>query len=155
MLDERRGAVLSSNYEYPGRYSRWDIAFVDPPVALTARGRSMTIEALNARAHSPPAFDAAVRAGDDLVSVETTDRAIALTVKAPAGRFAEEERSRQPSVFSVIRRIVAHFATDETATSASGARSATISPSSSSRCASAWNGRRASATSCSTSPTRC
>jgi anthranilate synthase len=22
-LDERRGAVFSSNYEYPGRYTRW------------------------------------------------------------------------------------------------------------------------------------
>lgn len=23
-LDSRRGAVFSSNYEYPGRYTRWD-----------------------------------------------------------------------------------------------------------------------------------
>ncbi|BBE72021.1 anthranilate synthase component I [Oharaeibacter diazotrophicus] len=114
MLDERRGAVLSSNYEYPGRYSRWDIAFVDPPVALTARGRDLVIEALNARGRVLlPAFDAAVRAGDDLAAVETTASAIRMTVKTPAGRFAEEERSRQPSVFSVIRRIVAHFRTDE------------------------------------------
>ena len=30
-LDERRGAVFSSNYEYPGRYTRWDTAIVDPP----------------------------------------------------------------------------------------------------------------------------
>ncbi len=29
-LDERRGAVFSSNYEYPGRYTRWDTAVVDP-----------------------------------------------------------------------------------------------------------------------------
>lgn len=114
MLDERRGAVLSSNYEYPGRYSRWDIAFVDPPVALTARGRDLTIEALNARGRVLlPAFEAAVRAGDDLAAVEATDRAIRMTVRPPAGPFAEEERSRQPSVFSVIRRIVAHFRTDE------------------------------------------
>ncbi len=31
-LDERRGAVFSSNYEYPGRYTRWDTAVVDPPL---------------------------------------------------------------------------------------------------------------------------
>ncbi len=29
-LDTRRGAVFSSNYEYPGRYTRWDTAIIDP-----------------------------------------------------------------------------------------------------------------------------
>lgn len=48
-LDERRGAVFSSNYEYPGRYTRWDTAIIDPPVAITSNGRHMTIEALNKR----------------------------------------------------------------------------------------------------------
>ncbi len=31
-VNNRRGAVLSSNYEYPGRYTRWDTAIVDPPL---------------------------------------------------------------------------------------------------------------------------
>ena len=30
-LNSRRGAVFSSNYEYPGRYTRWDTATIDPP----------------------------------------------------------------------------------------------------------------------------
>jgi anthranilate synthase len=34
-LDEHRGAVFSSNYEYPGRYTRWDTAIVDPPLGLS------------------------------------------------------------------------------------------------------------------------
>ena len=29
-LDTRRGAVLSSNFEFPNRYTRWDFGFVDP-----------------------------------------------------------------------------------------------------------------------------
>lgn len=29
-LDSRRGALLTSSFEYPGRYTRWDIGFVDP-----------------------------------------------------------------------------------------------------------------------------
>ena len=37
-LDQRRGALLTSSYEYPGRYTRWDLGFIDPPVVLTARG---------------------------------------------------------------------------------------------------------------------
>ncbi len=36
-LDTRRGAVFSSNYEYPGRYTRWDTAIVDPPLVVTPR----------------------------------------------------------------------------------------------------------------------
>ena len=48
-LNTRRGAVFSSNYEYPGRYTRWDTAIANPPVVITARGRDMVIEALNER----------------------------------------------------------------------------------------------------------
>ena len=48
-LDQRRGALLTSSYEYPGRYTRWDLGFIDPPVVLTARGRRFRAEALNAR----------------------------------------------------------------------------------------------------------
>src|SRR5690606_7999935 len=48
-LDSRRGCVFSSNYEYPGRYTRWDTAIIDPPLVVSARGRAMKIEALNKR----------------------------------------------------------------------------------------------------------
>ena len=48
-LNSRRGAVFSSNYEYPGRYTRWDTAIIDPPLVISARGRAMRIEALNSR----------------------------------------------------------------------------------------------------------
>ncbi len=55
-LNERRGAVFSSNYEYPGRYTRWDTAIIDPPIMVTARGRDMEIEALNGRGEVMLAF---------------------------------------------------------------------------------------------------
>lgn len=29
-IDHAKGALYSSSYEYPGRYSRWDIGFVNP-----------------------------------------------------------------------------------------------------------------------------
>src|SRR5437763_15227200 len=48
-LDDRRGVLLSSSFEFPGRYTRLDMGFVDPPLALTARGRAFTVEALNER----------------------------------------------------------------------------------------------------------
>ena len=48
-LDDRRGVLFSSSFEFPGRYTRWDMGFVDPPLVLTARGRDFAIEALNER----------------------------------------------------------------------------------------------------------
>ena len=48
-VDNSRGAVLSSNYEYPGRYTRWDTAVVDPPLGIEGRGRIIEIIAYNKR----------------------------------------------------------------------------------------------------------
>ena len=48
-LDTRRGAVFSSNYEYPGRYTRWDTATIDPPLTLTSKGRDVMIEGIGPR----------------------------------------------------------------------------------------------------------
>ncbi|MBV9375731.1 MAG: anthranilate synthase component I, partial [Alphaproteobacteria bacterium] len=48
-LDARRGVLFSSSFEFPGRYTRWDMGFVDPPLVFTARGRDFAVEALNER----------------------------------------------------------------------------------------------------------
>src|ERR1700676_4628056 len=48
-LDKRRGVLFSSSFEFPGRYTRWDMGFVDPPLMFSARERAFTVEALNAR----------------------------------------------------------------------------------------------------------
>ncbi len=36
-LDSRRGVRLTSSFEYPGRYTHWDLGFVDPPLVFTTR----------------------------------------------------------------------------------------------------------------------
>ena len=41
-LDRYRGIYLSSGYEYPGRYSRWDIVSVRPPLELIGFQREVT-----------------------------------------------------------------------------------------------------------------
>ncbi len=48
-VDERRGAVLSSGMEYPGRYSRWHVGYVDPCLEIVAHGRRIAARALNER----------------------------------------------------------------------------------------------------------
>src|SRR6478609_2137950 len=48
-LDTQRGIYLSSGYEYPERYSRWDVAAVAPPLEIIASGRDVTFTPLNDR----------------------------------------------------------------------------------------------------------
>jgi anthranilate synthase len=115
-LDSRRGAVFSSNYEYPGRYTRWDTAIIDPPLVISARGRTMRIEALNGRGEVMLTFVArALLAVDDITLTQTTKRRLALAIAEPGRLFTEEERSRVPSVFTVLRAITQLFKTNEDA----------------------------------------
>ena len=109
-LDEQRGVVLSSNYEYPGRYTRWELGFVNPPLVVTAKSRKLTIEALNDRGVVLiPALHKAIKDLFILKSYDADDTSIRLEVTEPEGTFTEEERSRVPSVFSVVREIVGLF----------------------------------------------
>ena len=42
-LDRRRGCIFESSYEYPGRYSRWTMGFVDPPLAFESWQRRFEV----------------------------------------------------------------------------------------------------------------
>ncbi|TPJ27315.1 anthranilate synthase [Mesorhizobium sp. B2-7-2] len=115
-LNSRRGAVFSSNYEYPGRYTRWDAAIIDPPLVISARGRTMRIEALNKRGEALlPVIGKALGELGEVTIVETSTTLIRLDVAKPGRVFTEEERSRVPSVFTVLRAITALFKTAEDA----------------------------------------
>ncbi|MGF7173015.1 anthranilate synthase [Azospirillum doebereinerae] len=111
-LDERRGLLLTGGVEAPGRYRRYALGFVDPPLSVTARGRTVRIDALNGRGRVLlPAVDAALRGlADTLAGVETAPGRVTALVRKPGRSFTEEERSRQPSVFSVLRALMALFA---------------------------------------------
>jgi anthranilate synthase len=112
-LDTRRGALFASSYEYPGRYTRWDVGFVDPLLELACRGREVAITALNRRGRQLLPVLADVLAGlPELVSSALRGEQLTGVVAAPQHRFAEEERSHQPSVFSVIRALAGLFASD-------------------------------------------
>ena len=109
-VQARPGGVLSSGMEYPGRYSRWHMAYTDPPVEIAARGRRVTATALNDRgALLLPAIAAALaRAGT--MSPGTGAGVAEVTIPEDHGVFAEEDRSRRPTVFTAIREIMATFA---------------------------------------------
>ncbi|MDE3075648.1 MAG: anthranilate synthase component I [Chloroflexota bacterium] len=110
-LDGHRGALLASSYEYPGRYTRWDIGFVDPPLEVVARGRDFRVSPLNERGQVLlPAIAGAIR--DAGLGASRSATGLEGTIEAPSRRFAEEERSRQPSTFTLLRAIVELFGAD-------------------------------------------
>lgn len=114
LLDERKGVLLSSSYEYPGRYTRWDIGFVNPPLQIVSRARKMRITALNMRGEILlPAIYFGLQHHSEISDIQHGSRHIEIEVKPPAGSFREEERSRQPTVFSVLRALINIFRHDK------------------------------------------
>lgn len=130
-LDYKKGVLLTSSYEFPGRYSRWSLGFVDPPLEVSGRGSECIITALNDRGIVlMPAIQGAIENlkdggiilsyniytenGSEGTAGSGLDRSptrIEATVVPPAevGSFSEEDRSRQASLFSVVRALVDLF----------------------------------------------
>jgi anthranilate synthase len=112
-VDGRRGGVASSGMEYPGRYSRWHLAYVNPCAEIVARGRLVTARALNRRgAVLLPVLGAALARAGQPVTAPGPDE-VSVAIPEPAGLVAEEDRSRRPTVFSAVREVVAAFAGDD------------------------------------------
>ncbi|MGH3209480.1 MAG: anthranilate synthase component I, partial [Trebonia sp.] len=116
LVDRRRGGVLSSGMEYPGRYTRWHLAYVNPPVEIACRGRQVTARALNERGLvlMPVIRDAMLRvgverAGTSAAGGEPGEGTVTVYVPEGQGTFTEEQRSRRPTVFSVLREVSAAF----------------------------------------------
>jgi anthranilate synthase len=104
LVDERRGGVMSSGMEYPGRYSRWHMAYADPCAEIIASGRQVTARALNDRGRVLlPVLRAALRGAGTAVAEDT------VVIPEPDRELTEEQRSRRPTVFSALREIAAAF----------------------------------------------
>ncbi|NBC32868.1 MAG: anthranilate synthase component I [Alphaproteobacteria bacterium] len=110
-LDSHLGVLLCSDFEYPGRYTRWDLGFYDPPLQVAAQGRAVAVTALNARGEALlPALGETLGRLEAVATLSAGAGQLTLQVKEPTTRFPEELRSRQHSVFSVLRALVALFA---------------------------------------------
>ena len=118
LLDHRKGAVLTSSYEFPGRYARWSLGFVDPPLEVSGTGNQCKISALNSRGRV--LLEAVLDTMNNLLDAGTLSSVIkmgdVIDIRVPppdeVGSFNEEERSRQPSLFSVVRALVDLFRYD-------------------------------------------
>ncbi len=109
-LDTKRGAYLSSGYEYPERYSRWDVATVAPPLEIVGKGRTLVLRALNERGTVLLKLLRPLLESDTYWNCAQSEKeSVTLGLKPLANRFSEEERSKQPSPFSLIRALIEEF----------------------------------------------
>src|SRR3954451_1036845 len=113
-LDRHRGIYLSSGYEYPGRYSRWDIASTCPPLEIISYDRRVEFRPLNARGEKIAEILRPVLASHPHWE-EFREEAgmLAGRLKPLPPLFPEEERSKQPSVFSILRLLIEEFRGEE------------------------------------------
>ncbi len=113
-LDTRRGVLLSSNYDYPGRYTRWDLGLSDPLLEVVSLERRVRVNALNDRGKILLApIEQSLGRLPEVLDLKVNATGLELTIKKPDRRFAEEERSRQPSIFTAIRSLVSLFSSSE------------------------------------------
>ncbi len=109
-LDTKRGVYLSSGYEYPERYARWDVASVAPPLEIVGRGRIVTLRALNERGQVLVGLLKNVLAHHSQWEWNLfKQHVLNIELKPLAEKFPEEERSKQPSPFSVLRALIQEF----------------------------------------------
>ncbi|WED44523.1 anthranilate synthase component I [Legionella cardiaca] len=113
-LDTQRGALFASSFEYPGRYTCWDIGFYNPPLAMVCKANEIQLQALNERGEILlailfPVLDSC----NELIIREHSKDSCRIEVKRGQKIFSEEERSHQPSVFTVLRKLLAFFKSDE------------------------------------------
>ena len=109
-LDRYRGIYLSSGYEYPERYSRWDVASICPPIEIVAAGREVDFRPLNSRGEVlarilHPVLEQHAHWED----FGFRDSGLHGRLKPLPRLFPEEERSKQPSAFSILRTFIEEF----------------------------------------------
>jgi anthranilate synthase len=113
-IDDCRGALFSSSYDYPGRYTQWDIGFVNPALEMRALGREFSINALKASGCGllRPIFNK-LSPMEEIEEIKFEGGTITGKVKIAPGFFPEELRSKQPTIFSIIRALKSLFGSDE------------------------------------------
>ena len=110
-LDTVPGIYLSSGYEYPERYSRWDVASVAPLLEIVGRGRIVKLRSLNDRGKALLRMSyPLLRYHPHWQFASDSPDTITLSLHPLAERFSEEERSKQPSPFSLLRLLIKEFA---------------------------------------------
>ncbi|MCR6632585.1 MAG: anthranilate synthase component I [Magnetospirillum sp.] len=99
-LDETRGLLMVCDVTVAGRYRPRAVGFAAPPIAVTARGRHVTVEALNRRGQMLLPILATA------LELEQSSPTLASGTVADSGEPADElARTRRASAFTLVRRL--------------------------------------------------
>src|SRR5579871_5771712 len=113
-LDRYRGIYLSSGYEYPERYSRWDVASIAPPLEIVAAGRQVDFRPLNERGEVlNKILHPLLARHPHWEQFDFEGTSLRGRLKPLPKLFPEEERSKQPSAFSILRALIEEFRGEE------------------------------------------
>src|SRR6187549_352468 len=94
LLDTRRGVLLSSNYDYPGRYTRWDLGLKDPLLEFSSQGRTLEVKPCCERGELlVPPIRQSLAGLAEVESIDDIPGGLRVVIRKPERRFAEEERS--------------------------------------------------------------
>ena len=105
-LDDHKGVLLTSSYEFPGRYARWTVGFTSPPIQIEGKGYDFKVTALNERGVVlSDIIRAYLKQYPDMFQISSDDSTLTGMVLKSDGTFAEEDRSKQASLFSLVRAI--------------------------------------------------
>jgi len=103
-----RGATFVETLKFHDIFPFLSLSFGAPPVQIEGRGLDFTITALNARGEVLlDAIHEHLSASPGLfrLDVDASSTVIRGSVIPAKGYFAEEERSKQPTLFSLVRSI--------------------------------------------------
>src|SRR5580704_2920594 len=113
-LDRYRGIYLSSGYEYAERCSRWVVASICPPTEIVAAGRNVYFRPLSQRGEAlNQILQPLLENHPHWEQFEFRDGRLHGRLKPLPPLFPEEERSKQPSAFSILRTFIEEFRTAE------------------------------------------
>ncbi|SCY90434.1 anthranilate synthase component I [Alkaliphilus peptidifermentans] len=113
-LNTTKGAYFCSSFEYPGRYTRWDMGFVNPPVEIKTYRDRFEINALNEKGELLLDYIYSFIEWESYTEgINREKNKINGKITKMEEVFSEEERSRQVSVFSLIRTLREAFYTEE------------------------------------------
>ncbi len=105
-LDRHKGVYLCSSFEYPGRYTRWDMGFLSPPVEIRTNEKSFLINGLNEKGSIIIAIIYSHLSDTDHYDSLTLDSdTLKGSVKNQEFYIAEEIRSKKRSIFTLLRDI--------------------------------------------------
>lgn len=114
-LDDHMGVLLVSNFEYPGRYARFDLGFINPPLQIVSTANNFAINALNQRGIILLSYlfiqiKTINNINCDLIVNDKTKLSSIRGHIIPSSEiFPEEFRSKQPTVFTLLRKIINLF----------------------------------------------